>query len=340
MALKRSVISHRCRAVCRLAALFAFSLMACTPNPHPAAVEPPLRQLHQVRYVMGTLLDITIYAPREHAGLQILDETFAIAETLDRKLSTYKPDSALSRFNAETRTDRLEVDPDLYRMLEESRRLSYQTDGAFDVSIRPLVTLWERAAATGVTPPPQEIASARAALGWRAFTLIPPSFIRKGTRITQAESGGIAKGMAVDAMADSLRQRGITSACINFGRSSIAAIGTPPGERGWKIELELTDGVHEDLLYLRDETLTVSRAKGNSFVVAGVTYAHIFDPSTGYPVTASRGAAVRGTAATAGEAYVKYLVVRGAPPRSISRRWNSAAWIVREGETVQRSEAW
>lgn len=289
---------------------------------------------------MGTLLDITLYAPTEREGLRIIDTTFALAETLDRKLSTYKPNSALSAFNAETRTEPLVVDADLYHMIEESQRLLTHTDGAFDISIRPLVAIWKHAAVTGVMPSPQEISAVRSTLGRGAFSLIPPSGVRKNAPTAQAESGGIGKGMAVDAMMERLRRDGVTAACINFGRSSVGAIGTPPGQNGWRIELELSEGKHEDTLYLRDETLTVSRANGTPFVVAGVAYAHIFDPSTGYPVEISRGAAVRGSSATAGEAYVKYLVIRGAPTPRIDRQWNGATWIVRNGDILQHSEAW
>lgn len=323
-----------------LAIILASIAGGCAPTPRPAIVEPPLKQIHQVRHVMGTLLDITLYARTEHEGLRIIDETFAVAEALDRKISTYKPESPLSTFNADTRTEPLIVDPDLYNMIEESQRLLARTDGAFDISIRPLVAIWEHAAVTGVMPSPQEISAVRSTLGRGAFSLIPPSSVRKTASTAQAESGGIGKGMAVDAMMERLRRDGVTAACINFGRSSVGAIGTPPGQNGWRIELELSEGKHEDTLYLRDETLTVSRAHGTPFVVAGVAYAHIFDPSTGYPVAISRGAAVRGSSATAGEAYVKYLIIRGAPSPGIARQWNGATWIVRNGGTVRRSEAW
>jgi thiamine biosynthesis lipoprotein len=151
------------------------------------------------------------------------------------------------------------------------------------------------------------------------------------------ETGGIGKGYAVDQMVQLLRARGVSRAFINFGRSSMAALGAPPGASGWITELALSARSSEGILTLRDETLSVSRAHGTPFIINGVAYAHIFDPKTGMPVTTSRGAALRGPSATDGEAFVKYLVIRGAPSPKVSGTWGEVAWMVRDGATVRSS---
>jgi len=219
-----------------------------------------------------------------------------------------------------------------------SRELSEKTDQAFTIGVRPLVTMWERAAKTGIAPSPLAIARAKELIAPSNLLTSPSANLGKRLPEIMIETGGIGKGYAVDKMVSYLTSRGVRHALINFGRSSIAAIGTPPNARGWKMELALTEGATEGTVELRDETLSVSRARGTPFIVNGVPYAHIFDPHSGMPVKASRGAAIRGPSATDGEAFVKYLIIRGAPPGSVANEWGNVDWIVRNGNDVESSE--
>jgi thiamine biosynthesis lipoprotein len=285
--------------------------------------------LREVRYVMGTLLDITLYPPEHGDGRVMLEEAFKIAERLNDSLSTYKPASALSVFNADSPTSMRPVDEDLYRLVEHAQNLSLQTEGAFDVTVRPLVEMWKRAAQRGYPPTEKERAAVKEKVGYRKLSFKAPWLLGKSSGGVQIESGGIAKGMAVDEIVAALKARGVTAAFVNFGRSSMAAIGTPPGELGWSVTLELEEGRPDRELSLRDEALTVSRARGEPFVVAGVSYAHIFDPRTLAPIKYVRGAAIRTPSATDGEAYVKFLVLRGPPSKRVERRWGQVEWFVK-----------
>lgn len=300
-------------------------------EPHSAAVSPTPSPVREVRYVMGTLLDITLYPhPPEHGdGRAILEEAFKISERLNDSLSAYKPTSALSLFNAESVTSMRPVDEDLFHLVEHAQKLSLQTEGAFDVTVRPLVEMWNRAAQRGYPPTEQERAAVREKVGYRKLSFKAPRLLGKSSGGVQIESGGIGKGMAVDEIVATLKARGVTAAFVNFGRSSMAAIGAPPGKSGWPVTLELEEGQPDKELSLRDEALTVSRARGEPFVVAGVSYAHIFDPRTLAPIKDVRGAAIRTAAATDGEAYVKFLVLRGPPSKKVEGRWGTVEWFVR-----------
>jgi thiamine biosynthesis lipoprotein len=197
--------------------------------------------------------------------------------------------------------------------------------------------MWEVAARRGSPPTKRDIASVKELVSPSALEVVSPRSLRKRFPGVMIETGGIGKGYAVDAMLEFLRSRGVSSAFINFGRSSLGVIGAPPGEDGWIVDVALVEGSSDARLSLRDETLSVSRARGNPFVVNGRSYAHIFDPMTASPVSISRGAAIRGNSATKGEAYVKYLVIRGAPSLKVTNRWDGARWIVREGDQVKAS---
>ncbi len=325
----------------RLARLFTVAMglcVGCSLTSREPFPPPALQQVSEIRYVMGTLLDITIFAPSQEEGRAILNDTFKIAEHLDNVLSTWKPESPVSVFNRDTSSELRPVDPDLYALVVHSQKLSEITEGAFTIGVRPLVDLWERATKAGAPPSASAIAEARKLITPDNLLTSPPSNLGKSFPEVRLETGGIGKGYAIDKMASFLRSRGVRQAFINFGRSSIAAIGTPPGASGWKIELALTESSSEGTIELRDETLSVSRARGTPFVVNGVAYAHIFDPRTGMPVKASRGAAIRGPSATDGEAYVKYLVIRGAPSSTGANGWGNVDWIVRTGNSTLNAE--
>lgn len=288
---------------------------------------------------MGTLLDITIYAPSQAEGRAVLEQAFSIAEHLDTVLSTWNPASAVSAFNNNTSTQPQHVAPELYDLVAKSHTLSDITDNMFSVTIRPAVTLWEHAKGRNQLPQLEDINRIR--------SLITPHNVRieSGGRLTKShgnaaiETGGIGKGYAVDKMVAYLKDRNVKGGFINFGRSSIAAIGTPPGQSGWPVSLELAEGVSDGTLLLRDETLTVSRVHGNPIVINNVAYGHIFDPLTAHPVSSRRGAAIRSASATDGEALVKYLVIRGSPSTALVQRWPKLSWALREEETLVHSKS-
>jgi thiamine biosynthesis lipoprotein len=289
---------------------------------------------------MGTLLDLTIYPPSLASGQEIVDEVCAVAQRLDSTLSNYKIDSDVSRFNADRSGHLRVVAPDLYRVVELSQELATQTEGAFDITVRPLVEMWQQAAQRAELPTERQLTKVRQLVGYKKLLVGSPYRIGKSVSAVEIETGGIGKGLAVDEMTSVLRRRGVTSAFINFGRSSMAAIGHRPDGSGWPVVIELEEGQESGTIWLRDEALSVSRARGSAFVVAGVPYAHIFDPRTLMPAEIIRGAAVRSLSATEGEAYVKYLVLRGKPTKLRTSSWHETEWIVKaRAEPAEHSSA-
>ena len=98
-----------------LSAALSGLLMGCF-NPAPPTPPSP-HKVSEIRYVMGTLLDITIYAPSVDEGRAVLNDTFAVAERLDAALSTWKPESPVSVFNRDRSTHLRSVDSDLYEVV-------------------------------------------------------------------------------------------------------------------------------------------------------------------------------------------------------------------------------
>jgi len=121
--------------------------------------------------------------------------------------------------------------------------------------------------------------------------------------------GGIAKGYALDRIAEMLRRRGVTRGLLSFGQSSMVALGTPVGAPGWTLALRRPEGGFAGLVTLKDRALSVSATFGHSIEIAGRRYGHVLDPRTGNPVDRNLEASVVAVNAALAEALSKALMV-------------------------------
>jgi thiamine biosynthesis lipoprotein len=135
-------------------------------------------------------------------------------------------------------------------------------------------------------------------------------FDRPGVEI---DLGGIGKGYALDRVVSLLRARGVVSALVNLGGSSVYGLGAPPGKEAWEVGIADPTSPAKTALTvrLRDRALSVSGGYGRSFEQDGVTYAHVLDPRTGRPVRDVLGVAVLSETGTAGDALDNVLFVLG-----------------------------
>jgi thiamine biosynthesis lipoprotein len=193
-------------------------------------------------------------------------------------------------------------------------KYSRESDGAFDVTVGPLMKAWGFFRGEGRLPGEDELSEVRARIGYSHVTL------RAGDRTIQFDRpgieldlGGIGKGYAVDRAVSVLRSRGIAAALVSAGGSTIYGLGAPPGQRGWEVTIQ--DPLHANRTarktVLRDRALSVSGSYDKSFEVAGVRYGHIMDPRTGRPVTDVLSVAVLADSGTAGDALDDAFFVLG-----------------------------
>ncbi len=123
--------------------------------------------------------------------------------------------------------------------------------------------------------------------------------------------GGIGKGYALDQLTNLLRKQGLSQALLDFGQSSIWALGAPPDAEGWHLLVQQPDGETVGIITLRDQALSVSGSLGQTFVVNGNRYGHVIDPHSGEPLQRDLLACVIAPSATQAEALSKALLILG-----------------------------
>lgn len=279
------------------------------------------------RHAMATRFEIVLHGENtvalRAAGEEALDEI----DRIENRLSLYRPGSEIAQLNARAAREAVQVTPELFSLLRHAQQLHAETNGAFDITIAPLVRSWGFMGAGGKMPLPEQVAAARERVGMSHVQLDAPTrtvrFAREGVML---DLGAIGKGYAVGQAAEILQAAGVTSALIHGGTSTVYAIGRPPEAEFWKVAIEQPPGATnppgewQHPVSLRDEAMSVSAVWGRSFMADGKLLGHVIDPRTGQPVDRALLAAVVLPSATETDALSTALLVLGADGRdSVSR---------------------
>ncbi len=286
--------------------------LATLPIALPA---PPLR-IESTLDAMGSTFSVVAYGDDRVRLQAAVDVAFEEVRRLDNLLSNYEPRSEWSKVNREAGSHPVRVSPELFDLLKACLQYSQATDGAFDITVGPLVRTWGFYKGSGRLPHRAEIRSALLRVGYRKVTLDQENstveFSREGVEI---DPGGIGKGYAVDRVVDLLREQKIASALVSAGGSSIYGIGTPPGEPGWKVKIRhpKSPGVEKDVgeVVLRDSAMSTSGTSEKFFMSGGKMYSHIFDPRTGYPAPGMLSVTVLAARTIDTEAWTKPMFILG-----------------------------
>lgn len=236
---------------------------------------------------MGSITAIVAYGDNADRLQTAIAHALDEMRRLDDMLSNYKPHSEWSEVNRWAAQRPVQISEELFRLLVECVGYSRQSEGAFDISVGPLMKVWGFYKGSGHLPDRGSVLTALQSVGYRNIILDPRArtvrFVRQGVEL---DPGGVGKGYAVDRMADVLRTEGVRSALISAGGSSIYAIGAPPGKNGWRIDLTNPRRQSESAVQavtLRDESLSTSGSYEKFFYADGKRWSHIMDPRTGYP---------------------------------------------------------
>lgn len=264
------------------------------------------------RYLMGTVFQATLCGVEETAATasrQPMHDVFAIARRYDALFTTYAADSPLSRLNATAGQGARSVPPELADVLRLSRQYAELTHGAFDITVRPLLQLWRQAALSREPPAPDRLADTLRFVGSRKIRFVAPDRVALPESGMALDLGGIAKGYALDRIVERLREHGVASALLNFGQSSLSALGRPPDAAGWRLALRRPDGRVVGYALLSGQAMSISAGQGQSRQIAGRRYGHIIDPRTGLPVERDLLACVVAPGAAQAEVLSTALIV-------------------------------
>lgn len=242
----------------------------------------PLSMVRQERYCMGTIFSISVFHASARQAERAIDQAMAEIVRLDLVMSHFKETSELSRLNREGSRGFVPVEPSLYEVIEQSIGFSRRSGGKFDVTIAPLLRVWQEARETGHQPSVEQRAKASRCVGYQNIELSPPNRIRFHSDCLQLDLGGIGKGYAVDRALAVLREAGVRHAVVNAGGSTIASIGAPPGERGWPVQLVASVSGSRRLL-LRDASISTSEHSLTSFAFEPGLFGEIMDPQRQSP---------------------------------------------------------
>ena len=259
------------------------------------AIEPqaanPTNQYTFLQIRMGIPVRITLYAPDQATANLASDAAFARFRDLDRVMSDYDPDSELMQLcNSYQLKKPMKVSDDLFAVLSAAQSLSRQTDGAFDVTVGPVVKLWRIARRRKRLPDEQRLKTALKKVGYQSLRLDlienTVTFLKPDM---QLDLGGIAKGFAADAALAELKKHGVTRVLIDAGGDLVA--GDPPPDRDyWRIDVEKLGSKDNHKgpaspLKLRNCAVATSGDAYQYLEIDGTRYSHLVDPKTGIGIT-------------------------------------------------------
>lgn len=301
---------------------------------------PDMKLLKQTRMIMGTFAEMSIYSNDEKTGGKAIDEALDEMERMDRIMSNYKKESALSLVNKKASQSPVPCDKELLSVIEKSQYYSELSEGAFDITVSPAVTLWGFFRGKGNVPSDKEIKDLLPAVSYKNIVINksaapekPDTISFKNAR-TQIDLGGIGKGYAVDKALEVVKKYGIDNACINLG-GNIYVLGAPSGKNAWKVGVQHPRNNNEILGYLdlRDEATATSGDYERFFEVNGKRYSHIIDPRTGRPVSGVLATTIIAPTGTEVDALSTSVFVLGPEKglKLIKKIQNADALIVYEG---------
>lgn len=336
--------------------------------------------MHEValaRNAMATRFEIVLHGEDPVALRAAGEEALEEIERLEAQLSLFRPASEVAHLNARAAREPVRVTPIVFALIEQARRLSVETGGAFDITVAPLVRCWGFMGGSGRQPTPDEVAVARQKVGMHLVVCNPAeltvSFAREGVML---DLGAIGKGYAVERAAELLREAGVTSALLHGGTSTVYALGSPAGADHWRVAIEnplgpesaesgtsrlraqdqrevltapapaksasrLSEPPAFAAVALRDEALSVSAVWGKYFEREGEILGHVIDPRSGEPVSAALLAAVVLPSATETDALSTALLTLGPDGHdklaNLHPQMRTLVTAMRQGKLVTRS---
>ncbi|WP_276894182.1 FAD:protein FMN transferase [Hallella bergensis] len=236
---------------------------------------------HNEGFVFGTVYHVTY---QHNKDLQ--ENIEAEMKKVDDALSTFNKNSILSKVNQNEPVELNDMFKDVFNMAEQ---ISKETDGAFDITVAPMVNAWGFGFKKGTPPTKHVVDSLKSLVGYQKVRLESGRIVKQDPRI-MLDCSAIAKGYGVDIVANYLRKEGIENFIVEIG-GEVVSSGISEKRLPWKIGVTkpVDDSIRQDqelqtILNVTNKAMATSGNYRNFYYKNGKKYAHTIDPKTGYPV--------------------------------------------------------
>jgi thiamine biosynthesis lipoprotein len=240
--------------------------------------------LSETRQVLWTTCTITLY---DHASRQDLNACFSRLKEIHARMSVGVPGSELDEIDAAAGKAPVRVTDDVLRVTRKALQLAQLSDGLFDPTVGPLISVWKINQEHPEIPKTRDIAAARALVNWKDVAVDDPAktiYLKRPGM--QLDLGALVKGYAADEAVRILSARGVRSAIIDLG-GDIFAMGHGQAGRAWRIGVQNPDaerGTYLGIAEVVGRSVVTSGVYEHFFIKNGKRYHHLMDTRTGYPV--------------------------------------------------------
>ena len=232
--------------------------------------------------MLNTFVTVTLYDTDDQ---EILDGCFDLCAEYENLLSRTKETSEIYRLNHRAEGERsLQVSEKTAQVIAKGLEYSRLSDGAFDITIEPLSSLWDCTAENPQVPPEEAIREARERVNYRNVS-VEGNMVTFADDVTTIDLGAIAKGFIADEIKAYLIEEGVGSAIINLG-GNVLCVGARPDETPFRIGIQRPFAERNEVagaLDIEDMSVVSSGVYERHFTQDGVNYHHLLNPRTGYP---------------------------------------------------------
>lgn len=234
-------------------------------------------------FVLGTVCTITLYG---NAPDKAFEESFSRLKEIESKMTINASNSEVDSVNMASGDKFIGVSDDTFYVIKQGKYYSELSGGVFDISIGPLVKLWNIGTDNARVPSQEEINSKLPLVGYENILLDETNKkVKLKNKDMIIDLGGIAKGYAADEVKKILQNYGIKNAIINLG-GNVLTVGNSPQGRPWRIGIQNPDSKRGDYIgtvLVTDNTVVTSGIYERYFISNGKHYHHMINPSNGYP---------------------------------------------------------
>jgi len=244
-----------------------------------------------MRLTMGTFCHVVAVANDEATAKGAINAAFEQLNKVEKLMSTHRADSEISRVNAMAAKKPVLVSEPTFRVMEKAVAFARLSDGAFDITVGPLIELWQQAELVGAVPAQDELKRVQAVVGYDKLLLDANDLtVRFAVDGMKLDVGGIAKGFAIDSAIVAMKKAGAIGGLVDVG-GDMSCFGAPPkGAQKWRIGLQdsrrSAEGPVENgklllVLCLNDVAVATSGDYRRFIVIEGQIFSHIIDTQTG-----------------------------------------------------------